>query len=99
MTLGQRPAGPDRGRPIEEWADDELVAEYRYIKGELADEDPAYRDGEGAPADIIEEEMKRRALTPDREDVIPDSASPGQETKASPASRGKAPAAGEDSTG
>ncbi|MGH8873475.1 MAG: hypothetical protein ACRDWS_16055 [Acidimicrobiia bacterium] len=69
----------DRSRPIEEWSDEEVVDEYRYIKGELADEDPEYRDAEDAPADIIEEEMKRRRLQPDREDVIPDASSPGRE--------------------
>ena len=77
--MTQHPIDFDRNRPIEDWSDDELVAEYRYIKAELADEDPEYRDSKGAPADVIEEEMKRRSLFPDREDVIPDAASPGRE--------------------
>ena len=69
----------DRSRPIEEWSDEELVEEFRYVKAELADEDPKYRDSDGAPADVIEDEIKRRGLEPDREDVIPDAASPGRE--------------------
>jgi hypothetical protein len=99
VTLGQRPSGADRGRPIEEWSDEELVAEYRYIKGELADEDPGYRDSEDAPADIIEEEIQRRGLSPDREDVIPDAASPGREAESSGVSRPTAPDAGVETSG
>jgi hypothetical protein len=91
VTLGERPTGDDRGRPIEEWSDEELIAEYRHIKGELADDDAQARN--------IEEEMERRALSPDREDVIPDAAAPGRETDPSPDSRPTAPAAGEDTSG
>jgi hypothetical protein len=91
VTLGERPTGDERGRPIEEWSDEELIAEYRHIKGELADDDAQARN--------IEEEMERRALSPDREDVIPDAAAPGRETDPSPDSRPTAPAAGEDTSG
>jgi hypothetical protein len=98
MTLGERPIGDDRGRPIEEWSDEELIAEYRHLKGELADEGAGHRD-EDPPAEVVEKEMERRALTPDREDVIPDAASPGRETESSPAFRPTAPGAGEDTTG
>jgi hypothetical protein len=91
VTLGERPTGDDRGRPIEEWSDEELIAEYRHIKGELADDD--------APARNIEEEMERRALSPDREDVIPDATSPGRETEPSSSFRPTAPDAGEDTSG
>jgi hypothetical protein len=78
-AMSEQPTSFDRSRPIEEWSDDELLEEFRYIKAELADEDPEYRDGDGAPADVIEEEMRRRGLEPDREDVIPDADSPGRE--------------------
>ncbi|HEU5111770.1 MAG TPA: hypothetical protein VFU96_00555 [Acidimicrobiia bacterium] len=71
MTLGDRPAD-DPSRPIEEWSDEELVAQFRSIKGELTSEAPGSWDLDGAPALVIEEEMKRRGLTPDREDLIPD---------------------------
>jgi hypothetical protein len=91
VTLGERPTGDDRGRPIEEWSDEELIAEYRHIKGELADDDAQARN--------IEEEMERRALSPDREDVIPDAASPGRETEPSSSFRPTAPDAGEDTSG
>ena len=77
-AMTQRPDF-NRSRPIEEWSDDELIEQFRYIKAELADEDPHYRSGEDAPADVIEEEIQRRGLTPDREDVIPDASSPGRE--------------------
>ncbi|HEU4917627.1 MAG TPA: hypothetical protein VFV13_13795 [Acidimicrobiia bacterium] len=99
MTVGERPIGRDRGRPIEEWTDDEVVAEYRHIKGELADEDPDHRHEEDAPAEIIEAEMKRRALSPDRENLIPDAAGPDRGSEPSQTSRGTAPAAGEDTPG
>jgi hypothetical protein len=99
VTLGERPTGDDRGRPIEEWSDEELIAEYRHIKGELADGDQRYRDVEGPPPAIVEEEMERRALSPDREDVIPDAVSPRGQAEPSPAFRPTAPAAGEDTTG
>ncbi|HSO49624.1 MAG TPA: hypothetical protein VLS86_03685 [Acidimicrobiia bacterium] len=69
----------DQSRPIEEWSDGELLAEFRYLKAELSQEDPDYRDADGAPVDVIEQEMKRRGLTPDREDVIPDLSTPGRE--------------------
>lgn len=69
----------DRHRPIEEWSDEELLAQYRYVSAELSAEDPGYRYAEDAPPNIIEEEIERRGLQPDREDVIPDAASPGRE--------------------
>jgi hypothetical protein len=99
VTLGERPIGDDRGRPIEEWSDEELIAEYRHIKGELTGEDPGYGADDGPLAAIVEEELERRALSPDREDVIPDAASPGRGTEPSPAFRPTAPAAGEDTAG
>lgn len=77
--MSEDPSGIGRSRPIEEWSDEELLEEFRYIKAELADEDPEYRDGDGAPADVIEDEIRRRGLEPDREDVIPDAESPGRE--------------------
>jgi hypothetical protein len=91
VSLGQRPSGDDRRRPIGEWSDEELIAEYRHIKSELADDD--------APAREIEEEMDRRALSPDREDLIPDATSPGRETGPSSKFRPTAPDAGEDTSG
>jgi len=99
MTLGQRPTGPDRGRPVEDWADEEVIAEYRHIKGELADEDPDHRHEEAAPAEIIEAEMKRRSLSPDRENLIPDATAPDPESEPSEVFRGTAPAAGADTPG
>jgi hypothetical protein len=76
MTLGDRPTD-DWSRPIEAWSDEELVAHFRSIKGELTSGGPESRDSASALA--IEEEMKRRGLTPDREDLIPDAGSLGRE--------------------
>ncbi|MET0567055.1 MAG: hypothetical protein ABW021_11490 [Acidimicrobiia bacterium] len=52
MTLGDRPTDRDRSRPIEQWKDEELVAEYRYIKGVLASEVPENQDSDDAPAGV-----------------------------------------------
>ena len=77
--MSNDPSGIDRSRQIEEWSDEELLEEFRYIKAEFADEDPGYRDSDDAPAAVIEDEIKRRGLEPDREDVIPNAESPGRE--------------------
>ncbi|MGH8915271.1 MAG: hypothetical protein ACRDZM_12245 [Acidimicrobiia bacterium] len=69
----------DQNRPIEDWTDEDLLAEFRFIKAELAADDPKYQEGGGAPADVVEQEIKRRGLKPDREDVIPDASNPGRE--------------------
>jgi hypothetical protein len=99
VTLGQRPTGPDRGRPVEDWTDEEVIAEYRHIKGELADEDPDHRHEEDAPAEIIEAEMRRRSLSPDRENLIPDATAHDPQSEPSKVFRGTAPAAGADTPG
>jgi len=76
MDRTHRFGGP---QPIEEWTDEELLEQYRYIKAELADTEPGYRDSGEAPAAVIEDEIQRRGLHPDREDVVPDASSPGRE--------------------
>jgi hypothetical protein len=74
----------DRSRPIEEWSDEELIAEFRYMKAVLSDENSEYREEESAPAGVIEAEIERRGLAPDREDVIPGASSPGREENQPP---------------
>ena len=73
MTLGDRP--DDRSRPIEVWSDEELVA----LSIDQVGAHPRARTPGLCSAPAIEEEMKRRGLTPDREDLIPDAGSLGRE--------------------
>lgn len=71
--MRQSPTHQDR--PIEEWTDEELVQRFQYLKSEAAQGDA----GERLPAaSAIEEEMRRRGLEPDREDVIPDDPMPNE---------------------
>jgi hypothetical protein len=77
---------------LRERSDDELVADYRRVKADLSPESTRRREA-------IEEEMRRRGLAPDREDVIPDATPPVRETEPSPSSRGTAPDADEDTPG
>jgi hypothetical protein len=68
---------PDDHHPIENWTDHELIDQYRYVQGELNDEDP---DNEDGPLDALVEEIARRGLTILADDVEADSASAGRET-------------------
>lgn len=61
-----------------------MIAEFRYMKAVLSDENSEYREGESAPAGVIEAEIERRGLAPDREDVIPGASSPGREENQPP---------------
>lgn len=64
---------------IQRLSDDELVDRYRRLKAEETG-DPARLTPPARPLDsAVREEMERRGLTPDREDVIPDSESPDQD--------------------
>jgi hypothetical protein len=54
-----------------------LIDQYRYVKGELSDEDPESEDG---PLDALVEEIARRGLTVLADDVDPDPGSAGRET-------------------
>ena len=63
-------------KPIEEWTDDELLAQHRFIKAELTEESSFKKSGDNRPLDVIEEEIRRRGLR------VPDDASldtPGRE--------------------
>ena len=52
---------PDDSHPIEEWADHELIDQYRYIKAELAAEDPdSLESDDSALAALISEIIRRR---------------------------------------
>jgi hypothetical protein len=54
-----------------------LIDQYRYVKGELSDEDPESEDG---PLDALVEEIARRGLTVLADDVEADPGSAGRET-------------------
>jgi hypothetical protein len=98
MSLEARPTGADRRRPLSEWSDEELVAEFRHTKDEVTHEGFQTPDRSNAPAGALEDELRRRGLEPDREDVIPDAPSSGRPSSSTP-SRGTAPDAGEESSG
>lgn len=63
-------------KPIEEWTDNELLDQHRFIKAELGEESTFKATGDNRPLDVIEEEIRRRGL------LVPDAASldtPGRE--------------------
>jgi hypothetical protein len=98
MSLEARPEGADRRRPLPEWTDEELVAEYRHTKDEVTQEGTQNLDRDDGSAGALEEELRRRGLEPDREDVIPHAPSPDRPSPSTP-SRGTAPDADEESSG
>lgn len=53
---------PGTDHPIEEWSDQELLDQYRYIAAELSQETRENRDRDNAPADVLVEEIRRRGL-------------------------------------
>jgi hypothetical protein len=67
------------GNDIQTLSDDELVARYRRLKGEAGGDDPRVIPPARVWRSAVREETERRGLTPDREDTIPDSETPGQE--------------------
>jgi hypothetical protein len=71
------PSWPPEHHRIEDWTDHELIDQYRYVQGELKDEDPDNDDGS---LDALVEEIARRGLTVLADDVDPDPASAGRET-------------------
>jgi hypothetical protein len=89
--------GDVSARALEEWTDEELVVEYRYLKGDLADREPGQGQRQ-VSSEAIEQEMRRRGLEPDREDIIPEAEIPDRGQRW-PRSRGTAPDAGEDTPG
>ena len=61
---------------LREISDDELVARFRELKTDGPGGDPELTPPDRRDGDAIREEMERRGLAPDREDVIPDDESP-----------------------
>lgn len=59
-------------------SDEELVEEYRRLKSELVYKE--FEEAEKArPGEIVEEELTRRGVMPDREDLIPEPYPPDEE--------------------
>ena len=54
-----------------------MIDQYRYVKGELDEEDP---ESEAGPLDALVEEIARRGLTVLADDVEGDPGSAGRET-------------------
>lgn len=65
----------DHASELRAMTDDELIAEYRKLKTEAGGQDPALAPPEESVG-ALREEMDRRGLSPDREDVVPDEDSP-----------------------
>jgi hypothetical protein len=59
--------------------DDELTEAYRRLKTETTGRDPALTPPDEDSGTAIREEMERRGLAPDREDVVPDAESPEED--------------------
>lgn len=63
---------PEPSRRIKEWTDDELIAQYRVLKAEVVDNGERVPPDMDRPGELVEDEIKRRGLFPDREDIVPD---------------------------
>ena len=66
------------GHPIEEWTDQQVIDQYRYLLAETAD----LPDGgihEESPVDIIRAEIMRRGLEDASDETDPDGSIPGPE--------------------
>ena len=59
---GRRTVDPGTDHPIEEWSDQELLDQYRYIAAELSQDLAVNREADNSPIDVITEEIQRRGL-------------------------------------
>ena len=69
---------PQPDHPIEEWTDEELLEQYRYVEAELAQERDFNKEGDNRPGDVLVDEIRRRGL-PIPKEASP--ASPGRESE------------------
>lgn len=69
----------ENGNDIKALSDDQLVERYRQLKAEAGGDDPMLTPPDRGWDSAVREEMERRGLTPDREDIIPDSESPDED--------------------
>jgi hypothetical protein len=65
-------------RPIEEWSDEELLAQYRYLLSEMADI-PDEDSDDPSPAELARHEIIRRGLEEHVDEVDADPARSGRE--------------------
>lgn len=68
---------PDALRNVGQWTDEELVEQYRILKAETVYDDDGYPNEMERPGEIVEDEITRRGLMPDREDIVPEPYEPG----------------------
>lgn len=54
-------------QPIEEWTDEELLEQYRFVNTELADPEAGNGEGDNEPKDVILDEIRRRGLAIDQQ--------------------------------
>jgi hypothetical protein len=59
-------------KDLSKLSDEELVARFRELKSEVGGADPGLSPPDDGAHGQIREEMERRGLAPDREDMIPD---------------------------
>ena len=69
---------PQDDHPVEDWTDDELIDQYRYIKAEFGGDDSEYLDNDDNVAALIQE-IIRRGLDDLAEAVEGDQSSAGQD--------------------
>jgi hypothetical protein len=64
------------GSPVEEWSDQELLDQYRFIAAEFSQEPRETRERDNSPAQVLIDEIRRRGLEVPAEASL---ASPGRE--------------------
>jgi hypothetical protein len=69
----------ERSESVGDLSDEELVSRFREIKSEVGGADPELTPPERGADSEIRDEMERRGLSPDREDVIPDDESDSED--------------------
>ena len=62
----------ERKEAVGDLSDEELVSRFREIKSELGGTDPGLTPPHDGVDSEIRDEIERRGIAPDREDVIPD---------------------------
>jgi hypothetical protein len=74
----------DSETDVHDMSDEEVVEEFRKVKGELTSDDESAVEIDSEYGRVVEEEMDERGLLPDREDVIPDDESEEMDEEEAP---------------
>lgn len=69
----------ERSEAVGDLSDEELVSRFREIKSDVGGADPELTPPDDGAHSKIRDEMERRGLAPDREDLIPDDDSPSKD--------------------